>query len=202
MDRHEVHDIPQLRMPQRPERSPPPKKEIPLSPVSLDSPPEYTHVTSTERLGTSTGSGQDIPLETPDPSDVKGRWKHLFAFTRWTHAWPLSAAMVATVIAAGLKTLLAILLGQTFDVMTKYASGLSSAEETKRGVAKWCFVLFGVGGANWIANMAFLALWIAFGELQANSARREGFATLLWKDMSWFDSQEQGVSSLLVRIQT
>lgn len=110
--------------------------------------------------------------------------------------------MVATVVAAGLKTLLAVLLGKTFDVITNYAIGVASDEETKQGVAKWCFVLFGVGGANWIANMAFLALWIAFGELQAHSARRDVFDTLLWKEMSWFDCQEQGVSSLLVRIQT
>ncbi|KAH8170444.1 ABC transporter transmembrane region domain-containing protein [Sarocladium implicatum] len=179
----------------------PSKQDYPLTPVSLDDPPEYTN---------STSAGSEEPSLTPneppstheDPSEVKGRWKHLFAFTRRSHAWPLAFAMVATVVAAGLKTLLAVLLGKTFDVMTAYASGTADAEETKRGVAKWCFVLWGVGGANWIANMAFLALWIAFGELQANSARLDMFDTLLWKDMSWFDSQEQGVSSLLVRVQT
>ncbi|KAK0385112.1 hypothetical protein NLU13_7590 [Sarocladium strictum] len=139
---------------------------------------------------------------TLDPGDVKGRWKHMFSFMRWSHTWPLLAAMVATVIAAALKTLLAILLGRTFDVMTNYAAGTSGAEETKNGVTMWCYVLFGVGAANWLANTAFLALWIAFGELQANSARRDIFDTLVWEDMGWFDSQEQGVSSLLVRIQT
>jgi ATP-binding cassette subfamily B (MDR/TAP) protein 1 len=110
--------------------------------------------------------------------------------------------MVATVLAAGLKTALAVLLGKTFNVMSAYAAGTASAEETRNEVAMWCYVLFGIGGANWLANTAFLALWIAFGELQANSARRDIFNTLLWKDMAWFDSQEKGISSLLVRVQT
>lgn len=184
------------------ERSLPSKQDYPLSPAPFDDPPEYTNTTSAASVTPSLAPSQKTHSTLQDPGDVKGRWKHLFAFTRRSHAWSLAFALVATVIAAGLKTLLAILLGKTFDVMTAYASGVAGAEETKRGVAKWCFVLFGVGGANWIANMAFLALWIAFGELQANSARLDMFDTLLWKDMSWFDSQEQGVSSLLVQMQT
>lgn len=200
MERRENHDVPRLKAPPRPSRSPPPKHDYPLTPV--DDPPEYAHVPVGEDVTPSAAASQNLAVKVQGPSEVKGRWKHLFAFTRWSHAWLLLAAMAATVIAAGLKTALAVLLGKTFDVMSAYAAGNASAEVTRSGVAMWCYVLLGIGGANWLANTAFLALWIAFGELQANSARREIFDTLLWKDMSWFDSQEKGISSLLVRGQT
>src|SRR5687768_1508338 len=102
MERREVHDVPRLKAPPRPTRSPPPKHDYPLTPV--DDPPEYTHVPVGEDIARSADASQDPALKVQDPSEVKGRWKHLFAFTRWSHAWPLAAAMVATVIAAGLKT--------------------------------------------------------------------------------------------------
>jgi ATP-binding cassette subfamily B (MDR/TAP) protein 1 len=59
-----------------------------------------------------------------------------------------------------------------------------------------------MGIADWVASTALLLLWIIFGELQANSARKVIFESLLSKKMSWFDSLDQGISSLLVRIQT
>lgn len=196
-----IQDVPSLRVPQSPDRSAS-KEDPPLPPYTADYSQEDVDFTADEGFAPTTRSGQSDTAMMLDPGDVKGRWKHMFSFMRWSHTWPLLAAMVATVIAAALKTLLAILLGRTFDVMTNYAAGTSGAEETKNGVTMWCYVLFGVGAANWLANTAFLALWIAFGELQANSARRDIFDTLVWEDMGWFDSQEQGVSSLLVRIQT
>ncbi|UKZ75786.1 hypothetical protein TrVFT333_003480 [Trichoderma virens FT-333] len=56
-----------------------------------------------------------------------------------------------------------------------------------------------MGVANWVSSTAFLALWIIFGELQASSVRKDVFKSLLSKKMSWYDSLDQGISSLQTR---
>ena len=132
----------------------------------------------------------------------KSQWKHLFAFTRWSHAGSLAAALASSALTAGLKTLLPVILGQVFDVIGDYGIGARDSESTIAAISKWSVILIGVGVGNWMANSAFLALWITFGELQANSIRRETFESLLSKEIAWFDAQDQGISSLLVRIQT
>jgi ATP-binding cassette subfamily B (MDR/TAP) protein 1 len=43
---------------------------------------------------------------------------------------------------------------------------------------------------------------MAFGELQARTARREIFDSMLEKEMEWYDSREDGIGSLLIRLQT
>lgn len=140
---------------------------------------------------------------TPEPTQpAKVPWKKLLAFTRWSHAWPLIAATVSAGFTAGLKTVLAVVLGKTFDVTANYGSGQRNASESMDEIIKWCIILVALGVGNWLANTAFLALWTTFGELQANSIRHEVFDSLLSRDMTWFDSQEQGISSLLIRIQT
>ena len=132
----------------------------------------------------------------------KSSWKDLFAFTKLSHGGPLLAALVSSAIAACFKVALAVVLGQVFDLIGEFGSGTRSGQSTMVHVARWTLIIFGLGVGNWIANSAFLALWIMFGELQASSVREDTFHSLLSKDMAWFDSQDQGVSSLLVRIQT
>lgn len=132
----------------------------------------------------------------------KSQWKHLFAFTTWSHAGPLVAALASSALTAGLKTLLPVILGQVFNVIGDYGMGTRNSSDTLASISKWSIVLITIGVGNWMANSAFLALWITFGELQANNVRHEIFQSLLSKDMAWFDSQLDGISSLLVRIQT
>ena len=152
-------------------------------------------------------SGIDSETETAKQEPTisqpsKSSWKHLFAFTTWSHAGPLVAALVASGAAAALKTVFAVVLGEVLDVVGDYSVGERSSTSTLSSISRWSTILIALGLGNWMANSAFLALWIAFGELQATSIRQEIFNGLLSKDMAWFDSQEQGVSSLLVRIQT
>ena len=173
------------------EQTPSSKEEWPLTPESITAPSEIFN-----------SSAPSIDIRQPDPTQIRGGWKHLFAFTRWTHAWTLVVALVAAAITAGLKTVLAVFLGEIFDVIAGFGSGAKNGSDTVREVTQWCLVLLGIGGGNWLSNMAFLTLWIVFGELQAHSARHDIFDTLLWKEMAWFDAQEHGISSLLVRIQT
>lgn len=129
-------------------------------------------------------------------------WKDLFVFTKAAHAVTLVAALLSSGLAAGFKVGLAVVLGQVFNIISGYASGERSGQNTVSNIARWSLIIFGLGIGNWIANSVFLALWVVFGELQASSVRHDTFLSLLSKDMSWFESQEQGVSSLLARIQT
>ncbi|KAM0504806.1 hypothetical protein ACHAP8_002194 [Fusarium lateritium] len=134
--------------------------------------------------------------------DAKSSWRQLFAFTRKSHTGALIAALIAAAFSAAFKTILAVILGKIFDIIAGFGNGTYDGDEALALVSDWAFVLLGMGIGNWIASTAFLALWVIFGELQACSVRREIFTSLLSKDMAWFDAQSEGISSLLIRIQT
>ncbi|KAF7543873.1 hypothetical protein G7Z17_g10391 [Cylindrodendrum hubeiense] len=146
---------------------------------------------------------RDSSAVTQSPQQaVKSSWRQLFVFTRRTHAVPLLGALAASAITAGFKTILAIILGKVFDIIASFGNGSLGGNEALSNISRWSLILLGLGMGYWLANSAFLALWVAFGELQADSVRRDLFENLLSRDMTWFDSQSEGISSLLVRIQT
>lgn len=134
-------------------------------------------------------------------SPSRSSWRHLFVFTQRRHAVFLSSAVITALLVAVTKTVYSILLGKIIDIVSPLGAGSVSAEAAMGGVRKWCLVLVGVGVAVWAFNSAFMALWIIFGELEARSARETLFSNLLYKEMAWFDSQEEGVSSALSRMQ-
>lgn len=136
------------------------------------------------------------------PPELKSGWKHLFVFTKKAHVGPIIAALAATAFAAGFKTVLSVVLGRVFNIIAEFGNGSAGSSETLSRIGTWCLILLGLGIGNWLASMLFLSLWIVFGELQASSVRHDIFHSLLAKDMAWFDSQSEGISSLLVRIQT
>ena len=147
------------------------------------------------------------PSSTSQATESKSKpqrssFKHLFSFTRWNHTASLLAALVASAAFASVKSVLSVVLGKIFDAVSDFGAGHGSGSETLSNVARWALVLLGMGAANWLATTALLLLWVIFGELQANCARKEIFESLLSKEMSWYDSLDQGISSLLVRIQT
>ncbi|KND93820.1 Alpha-factor-transporting ATPase [Tolypocladium ophioglossoides CBS 100239] len=159
--------------------------------------PSSVEASSVVDLG-STALDAD-PIQHPQ---TKASWRSLFAFTKRPHAGVLFAAVVASAVTAALKTVLAIFLGRIFDVIADFGNGSQTGDGALKDVSKWCLVLIGLGFGNWLANTAFLSLWIAFGELQADSVRHDIFNSLLARDLAWFDTLNQGISSLLVRIQT
>lgn len=126
----------------------------------------------------------------------------MFLFTKKAHTATLTAALIAAAFTAGFKTVLAIILGKVFDVIAGFANGTLDRADTLSDISMWSLVLLGLGIGNCIASTIFLALWVTFGELQAASVRNDIFASLLSKEMAWFDAQNEGISSLLVRIQT
>ncbi|KAH7166285.1 P-loop containing nucleoside triphosphate hydrolase protein, partial [Dactylonectria macrodidyma] len=133
---------------------------------------------------------------------VYSSWRYLFVFTKRDHAAPLIGALAASAITAGFKTILAIILGKVFDIIAGFGNGTLDGRKALFDISRWSLILLGLGVGYWLANSAFLALWIIFGELQAASVRRDIFENLISRDMAWFDSQSEGISSLLVRIQT
>ncbi|PKK45806.1 hypothetical protein CI102_10626 [Trichoderma harzianum] len=156
--------------------------------------------TDNSTLVLDVGSSPD--RQATDTKPQRSSFKHLFSFTRWNHAGLLIAAVIASAAFASIKSVQSIILGKIFDVVSNFGAGHRSGNETMDQISHWGLILLGMGIGNWAASTAFLALWVIFGELQANSVRQGIFQSLLSKKMSWYDSLDQGVSSLLVRIQT
>ncbi|RYP66744.1 hypothetical protein DL771_007624 [Monosporascus sp. 5C6A] len=129
-------------------------------------------------------------------------FKHLFSFTAWGHCGILSLGFVSALAVGGLKTALAIILGKVFVAIADFGSGAVAGSETLSRISLWCLVIAVSGGAGLLANFAFMFAWSTFGEQQARSIRVRMFAVLLGKDLAWFDCQEDGIGSLLVRVQT
>lgn len=128
-------------------------------------------------------------------------WRHLFAFTKRQHTFSLALAVLAAACAAGAKTSYAIFLGKVMDVVTPLGAGTSSKDSAMASVSFWCAILTAVGAAAWVFNSAFMAAWVIFGELVTKNARDTLFTNLLYKDMAWFDGQDEGVSSVLSSMQ-
>ncbi len=129
-------------------------------------------------------------------------FKHLFAFSIWQHYGTLILGLFSALIVGGLKATLAIILGKVFVAITGFGSGSITGEETRRLISSWCVVLTMAGALAWLANFAFMLTWTTFGEEQARHIRTSVFSVMLQKDMAWFDCQENGIASLLIRIQT
>lgn len=175
---------------------------------------KFDEMDDSNMTGSTSATMALSPVETTDARDsnssskaqvspeAKSGWRHLFVFTKKAHISPILAALAATAFTAGFKTVLSVILGRIFNVIAEYGNGSSDGSETLSRISMWCLVLVGLGIGNWLASMLFLSLWIIFGELQASSVRHDIFHSLLAKDMAWFDSQSEGISSLLVRIQT
>ncbi|KAK4064501.1 hypothetical protein Trihar35433_8018 [Trichoderma harzianum] len=120
-----------------------------------------------------------------DTKPQRSSFKHLFSFTRWNHAGLLIAAVIASAAFASIKSVQSIILGKIFDVVSNFGAGHRSGNETMDQISHWGLILLGMGIGNWAASTAFLALWVIFGELQANSVRQGIFQSLLSKKMSW-----------------
>ncbi|KAL9480387.1 hypothetical protein ACSS6W_005173 [Trichoderma asperelloides] len=131
---------------------------------------------------------------------IRSSFKHLFSFTRWNHAGSLIAALAASGAFAAIKAIYPIFLGKIFNVVSDFGAGRRSSSETLLEISHWSKILIAFGIANCLSGSAFLSLWVIFGELQAKSTRQDIFKSLLSKNISWFDSLDQGIPSLLLTL--
>ncbi len=145
--------------------------------------------------------------ETKEPSTERmtgssSSFKHLFVFTRREHdLLIIPAFFTSTLVAAG-KTAYAIVLGKTFDIISKWGAGLLNVGEFLSQVSLWSGYTCLLGLGVWVAFTLDIALWVVTGELRARTAREAIFASFLKKSMEWYDSRESGMSSLIVATQT
>lgn len=144
---------------------------------------------------------EDIKQDNHKTACPKATWRHVFAFTERHHISALVLAVVAAAYAAGVKISNAVFLGKFLDIDTSLGNGTMTMESATDNIAFLCIIFTVLGATAWVFNWAFMTAWIVFGELTAKSARETLFANLLYREMAWFDSQEEGVSSALSSIQ-
>lgn len=142
-------------------------------------------------------------IERCEPASVsEPSWRSLFAFTTRKHSCGLVFAIFAAIFASVSKPVASILFGRLFSALIKYGSGEYGLEETLEAVSWWCVGLTALGFVSWVADGILLSQWMRFGEIQAECVREQMFTGLLGKNMEWYDLREDGIDTLLVRIQT
>lgn len=135
-------------------------------------------------------------------NNLKPSWRSLFAFTTQKDASNITVALLSTIASSLLKPAAAIFFGNIFSQLTKYGAGDTTVDEAVQQVSKWCAALAILGLAVWLVEGVFLSSWMGFGERQAKAVRERMFTGLLDKDMEWYDLQKDGISTLVIRIQT
>ncbi|KAH8906346.1 P-loop containing nucleoside triphosphate hydrolase protein [Coniochaeta sp. PMI_546] len=126
---------------------------------------------------------------------------YLFAFTNPRQLGIiLCAVCTAGVVAAG-KTVYTVLLGRTFDVVAKYGASALSGQELFAQISQWCGYMTVLGVGMWALSSMDMALWITSGELRAVTARETLFSRMIEKEMDWFDTRGDGMSSLIIQTQ-
>jgi ATP-binding cassette subfamily B (MDR/TAP) protein 1 len=128
-------------------------------------------------------------------------WKALFEFTTRKHLPILSGALFSAFIAAATLPVFAIIYGLIFRDYTDYGAGKLDSSALRNSVTRYCLILTGIASLNWMANSLYFFFFLAFGELQARSARNKIFDALIRKDMAWYDTRETGIAAFLPAIQ-
>lgn len=126
----------------------------------------------------------------------------MYVFTRRKHSPTIAFALVSTFASALFRPTAAILFGKIFSALNKYSAGTATLESTIHDIAKWCAALAVLGCCAWIVEGAFLSSWMTFGESQAKNARDRMLEGMLVTEMEWYDSQQDGIGALLIRVQT
>jgi hypothetical protein len=129
-------------------------------------------------------------------------WRCLFSFFERKHIPTAISAAVCSIGAGASQPVNAILYGKIFTEITRFGVGTLTAQQFLHNASIWSTALAIAAGGAWIVHGASLSSWMIFGELQAKSARTNIFQPMLEKELQWYDLRDDGVGSLLVRIQT
>ncbi|KAJ9626935.1 ATP-dependent permease [Taxawa tesnikishii (nom. ined.)] len=123
------------------------------------------------------------PIDTTDEDIQRAPWKALFYFTTKPHLVPLSLGILASIVSGLASPAQAILIGRAFQQFSSYATGALTGTELLTKETEYVFYLLGLGCVGWIVEFFFFGFWLAFGELQAKSARDRLFTGLLERDI-------------------
>lgn len=124
-------------------------------------------------------------------------WRALFFFTTKSHLTCMFVGLAAALAAGGIAPAQSYLLGKAFNAFTNS----SSPSAVLKSVTNYTVYLAALGVGSWVVHFVFFSAWLAFGELQANSARERLFLGMLSKDIEWYDMRKTGVGAMIPRIQ-
>ena len=129
------------------------------------------------------------------------RWRSLFSFTERSHLWILIPAALCSVVAGILQPAMAFFFGKFFDTFSKFATGDFDSETFMTKCSSIFAALFVVAATTFLLKGSLFGLWLVFGELQARTVRVLLFASLIGRDIEWFEARTNEVGTLLIRIQ-
>ncbi len=141
----------------------------------------------------NTGDGYD---------DVRPSWRSLFVFVTRKQISSILIPLVSTSISALIKPASAIFFGKIFTNLTQFGAGVLGSQDTLDNITLWVIALVCLAAVAWVIEAIFLSSWMIFGEIQAKKAREQLFIGMLDKEMQWYDLRQDGIGSLLIRIQT
>ncbi|KAG9949804.1 putative ABC transporter, partial [Aureobasidium melanogenum] len=158
--------------------------------------------------GTETVNERDVAAKSRSEKDAPsnkskgdgGRtvpWRALFFFTTKSHLTCLFIGLAAAIAAGGITPAQSYLLGKAFNAFTNS----SSPSAVLSSVTNYTIYLVALGVASWLVHFVFFSAWLAFGELQANSARERLFLGMLDKEIEWYDMRKNGIGALIPRLQ-
>jgi ATP-binding cassette subfamily B (MDR/TAP) protein 1 len=129
-------------------------------------------------------------------------WRSLFHFTTRRHLPRLWFTLTVTAISSCVHPAGAIIYGKVFSLLIRFGAGTLTGSDTLSQMKTLCIAFVTLGIMSWCIESWFLGLWLTFGEIQAKRVREQMFTSMLQKDMDWYDTREDGIGSLLVRIET
>lgn len=135
------------------------------------------------------------------PKGKPAPWRALFFFTTKRNVPLLIFAILFSILAGAVDPAQAYIMGKFFDGFSQYATGKLQGDAFMDYERKWIFYMIALGGASWMTNFLEFGSWMAFGELQARSARDRLFYGLMEREIEWYDMRKNGIGAMLPRLQ-
>lgn len=140
------------------------------------------------------------PADNTDRKPSIPPWKAIFGFTAYRHVLILIPALCCSAISGAAVPVQSYLVGQVFQSFTQFASGTRDVSSFKHILSKYIVYTAFVATAHGLASMTSFFCFHVFGDLQARSAREKIFATLLHRNIGWFDTRQDGINALSTRL--
>ena len=96
---------------------------------------------------------------------------------------------------------MAFFFGKFFEGFSDFASGKIDGNTFMHKSLSSFYALFAIGAATFLLKGSLFSLWLVFGEIQARSVRELLFASLLDREIEWYEARTSGVGPLLTKIQ-
>lgn len=151
----------------------------------------------------STSTADEATKDAADGTEEieKAPWRSLFFFTTRSNIPLLVLGITASILSGASGPAQNLIVGQLYEGFTSYSAGTIAKDEFLRQMSKYVLYQVAVAGGSWVLHSIEFMTWLAFGELQAKSARYRLFHGLLEKEIEWYDRRKNGIGALLPRLQ-